>query len=67
MQDQPFLQLGFGVMRYFEILESLIRMMLLLTIFSIPIYCLYAKGSGHNQSFNPFVRVTLGNLRGAGI
>ena len=44
MQTEPFLQFGFGITAYFDIISSVIIMMIMLTIFCIPIYLMYANG-----------------------
>jgi hypothetical protein len=65
MQNKPFLQVGFGVNQYFDILVQSLVMMILISLFCIPVYILYAKGEVYSDSYNPFLRITIGNMQGA--
>ena len=41
--------------------------MLLISLFCIPVYILYAKGQVFTNSNNPFLSITIGNMHGATI
>lgn len=38
---KPFLLLGYGINAYFDLLQQLVYMFLMITLFSLPIYYLY--------------------------
>lgn len=42
--SDPFLTCGYGVNAYFDILQSLSKMFLMMTLFSIPLFYVYGKG-----------------------
>jgi hypothetical protein len=49
IQEDPFLLLGYGMNAYFDVLISLSRMMLAITLFSIPIFVIYASGTAYSD------------------
>jgi len=49
IQADPFLLLGYGVNAYFDILYQLINCFVFITIFSMPIYYLYASEAGFSD------------------
>lgn len=46
--DEPFLLLGFGINAYFDILQSLSYMFLMISLFAIPVFLIYSSGSHYS-------------------
>ena len=69
IQAHPFLLLGYGVNAYFDILNSLIWCFSCVTIFSIPIYILYANEVGFSDQGKSYLvsKFSLGNMGGSSI
>ena len=49
IRKDPFVLLGYGINAYFDILYYLLACFTMLTIFSLPIYYLYASESGFSD------------------
>ena len=69
IQADPFLLLGYGVNAYFDILYQLINCFVFITIFSMPIYYLYASEAGFSDQGKSYLvsRYSLGNLGGSSV
>lgn len=64
----PMLLLGFGINSYFEIIASLLKMFLLITLFFSPTMYLYSSNDQLSLKHQPFYFATqysLGNMGGA--
>ena len=66
IQEDPFLQLGFGMYSYFNMVKALMLRISLMMVITVPIMLMYASyddlTEGKDYMFNQF---TLGNMGGA--
>lgn len=60
--DDPYLVLGYGVNAYFEVLASLTKMFLIISLFSLPMFVIYASGDQYGEKTNPIARTFIGNF-----
>lgn len=64
-KNEPFLACGYGVNAYFDILESLSKMFLVISLFTLPVFLIYGTGgfySGEGGGLNPINRFFIGNF-----
>jgi len=66
IEADPFLQLGFGINSFLDILIYLLIMMGVITVISIPLMCIYASHDDlwHYPKYY-FNRYSLGNMGGS--
>lgn len=67
-QENPFLILGYGINAYFDLMQLLVYMFLMITIFCIPIYFIYSNTLVqflHYDSNYFLNRFSLGNMGGS--
>jgi len=72
INDDPFLLLGYGINAFFELMQSLMYMLICITIFCIPLYLCYATNDAKGlKQLEPKAwkynvhQFSLGNLGGA--
>lgn len=63
--DDPFLTAGFGVDAYFNILSAITKMFFWVTIFMLPVFYVYSKGTYLTKDDGVLGKTFLGNLGGA--
>lgn len=60
--NEPFLVLGYGANAYFEIVESLSKMFMAITLFAIPIFYIYVTGNYYGEKTNFITKSFFGNF-----
>jgi hypothetical protein len=64
--DDPFLQLGYGVNAYYQILASLAKMFFWMFLFCIPLFYIYGTGLHfRGMKSYPISRFFIGNFGGS--
>ena len=67
IQEDPYLILGYGLNAYFDVLDSLSKMLLAITIFMIPVFYMYSMGQAYNDQRSHIIsQFMMGSLGGAG-
>jgi hypothetical protein len=70
IQNNPFLILGYGVNAYFEIIDSLFRMMFVVTLAFLPVMSIYSSNTLNALADRPkaFLNIwSLGNYGGSSV
>lgn len=70
--ESPFVMVGYGINAYFEILHSMMNMMIVLTCICLPIYFIYGQTDNglweQHSSMQKFMgRFSMGNMGGSGV
>jgi hypothetical protein len=68
LEQDPFLRLGFGMNAFFDTLTYLMRLMLLMFLFSLPMIYIYSSYGAIENAPKGFIsRFSLGNMGGASV